>query len=161
MAAKRLPVRPADWIPTAPIVIEATRTIEAPVGTVWSILADHERWPEWFSVLERVEVTGAAEGVGGTRSVHAKRLRLDEEFTVWEPERHFVFSIVGSSVPLFASMAESIRLDPIGDDRSAVAYSQGLEPARYRGFIVKGMRKKLESGLHDALAKLASAAEAR
>ncbi|MEO6571593.1 MAG: SRPBCC family protein, partial [Ilumatobacteraceae bacterium] len=60
-----LPLRPPEWIPTAPIVVRRERAIAADAASVWRRIADHETWPEWFTALDRVRVIGSAEGVGG------------------------------------------------------------------------------------------------
>ena len=59
--------RSLEWADGAPLIIRATATSTAPPEAVFAVLADHERWPEWFGAVRRVVVTGAREGVGATR----------------------------------------------------------------------------------------------
>ena len=87
--------RPREWNDTAPLRIESTRDIDASAADVFAVLADHERWPEWFEALSEVEVTGAASGVGAQRRVKLKPSGVfDEEFYAWDEGREFGFSIV-------------------------------------------------------------------
>ena len=53
-------VRPPAWIASAPIRTAASVEIAAPPEAVWAMLADHASWPQWFPLLDRVEVTGIA-----------------------------------------------------------------------------------------------------
>jgi uncharacterized protein YndB with AHSA1/START domain len=159
-----LPVHPPSWIHDAPVRVAASRTIAAPAEAVWAVLADHEAWPTWFTTLTTVEVTGAATGVGGRRRVSIGRARLDEEFTAWESAREFSFAVTEVTmrptrlrtikVPVVRGMAESIRLTPIGDDRCAVVYEQGIEPTRFGAIVLKGAGKKMETTLHGVLERL-------
>jgi uncharacterized protein YndB with AHSA1/START domain len=159
-----LPVHPPAWIHDAPFRVAASRTIPAPAEAVWGVLADHEAWPSWFTTLTTVEVTGSPTGIGGRRRVAIGRARLDEEFTAWEPAREFSFAITEVTmrptrlrtirVPLVKGMAESIRLTPVGDDRCAVVYEQGIEPTRFGAIVLKGATKKMETTLHAALERL-------
>ena len=47
--------RSLDWIDEAPIHIEARATSTAAPDAVFAVLADHERWPEWFPNVRSVE----------------------------------------------------------------------------------------------------------
>lgn len=114
-----------DWIDEAPIRVQESVTIDAAPSVVWSHVADHISWPEWFAGPIRVVVTGRSTGVGGRRRVVAGPLRFDEVFTVWRPERHFAFAIVSSTLPLLEAMAESVELEPT-DSGTRVTYRQGL-----------------------------------
>ncbi len=166
-----LPVHPPAWIHDAPVRIAASRTMPAPAGAVWAVVADHAGWPTWFTTITAVEVTGAADGIGGRRRVSVGRARLDEEFTAWEPEREFSFAVTevtmrptrlrAMRLPVVRGMAESVRLTPVGDDRCAVVYEQGIEPTRFGAIVLKGATKKMETGLHRALEGLEAEVLAR
>jgi hypothetical protein len=143
-------VQPPEWIDAAPIVVEAQVDIAAPPEVVWGILADHVAWPEWFTALDAVEVTRGGSGVGGGRRVTARRMPLDEEFTVWDENAHFAFAVVHSKLPILDAMAESIRIEPI-DDGCRVVYRQGLQAKRgfgkVLGLIWQGAAKQLRTAL--------------
>lgn len=120
-----------EWIETAPIRVEQSVEVAAPASAVWPRVADHAGWPRWFSGASSVVVTGRGSGVGGRRRVRTGPLRFDEVFTVWEPERHFAFAITASTLPILATMAESVRLEPTPSG-TRVTYRVGL--AARRGF---------------------------
>jgi uncharacterized protein YndB with AHSA1/START domain len=150
--------RDPDWIATAPLVVRRTRAVAAPSSAVWSMIADHERWTEWFGAVSSVRVTGAAEGVGGTRTVKIPGMTIDEEFTAWEPERRFAFTVVRAS-PTLRSLAESVELEPSAGG-CTVTYTQGIEPARGFGWMWKLISRRMGSELTKALDNLAAGAEA-
>ena len=74
--------QPADWTDRAPLKIRAVREIRYP-QEVWDVLCDHERWPEWFSALDKAEATGGT-GLGSTRTVWVAKKPIHEEFIVWD-----------------------------------------------------------------------------
>ena len=54
-----------DWIERAPVSFSGSVTTTASPQAVFAILADHERWPDWFPLLKKQEVLGPRrEGVG-------------------------------------------------------------------------------------------------
>lgn len=48
-----------DWIGRAPLSFSGSATTTASPEVIFAILADHERWPEWFPVITRTEVLGS------------------------------------------------------------------------------------------------------
>ena len=120
--------RDLAWIPDAPVSVTRSRRIEAPVERVWAVIADHERWPEWFTALDEVERVGSGEGVGGRRRVRLRNMTFDEEFLAWEPGSRFGFVVTDVSGPGLRSMVEDIRLRPDGDAATTVTYAQAAEP---------------------------------
>lgn len=161
--------RDPSWIDNAPVQVEESITIDAPPDVVWGLVADHERWPEWFSALASVEITLGATGVGGGRKVKAGPMGpmvFDEEFTAWDDPAddgtwHFAFTVLRSNVPLIRSMAESVRLSPIGDGaRTLLVYRQGLEaPQPWLTGALGLSWRYAEWGLRRALPALAARAE--
>ncbi len=123
--------RSTEWMETAPVRVSESRTIEADAHAIFAVLADHEGWPDWFDGLTKVEVTGAATGVGATRRVRVKGLgSLDEEFIAWEPGRAFGFTVVAMDRPVFSSLTELVTLEPEGD-AVRVTYAQAFAPRRW------------------------------
>ena len=70
--------RTIDWIDTAPIRIEGKAESSASPDAVFAVLADHERWPEWFPSVREVIVLGPASGVGAIMATIAPRLTAGE-----------------------------------------------------------------------------------
>ncbi len=149
-----LPRREPDWIPTAPIVITRSRRIDASVDAVWAWIADHETWPEWFTALKSVRVTGEPAGVDGRREVSMGGLTLGEVFTAWEPGSLFAFSVV-KGPPIVASVAESVALTAEGAGACTITYTQGIEPARGFGWLWRIIARRMNSELRKGLDRLA------
>jgi len=149
-----LPIHPPEWIDAAPIRVERSIDIDAPPAAVWTRIADHVAWPEWFTALDEVVITLGATGVGGGRRVTASRLSFDEEFTVWDEGEHFAFAVIGSRIPIIAAMAESVRLEAV-DGGCRVTYCQGLQGRRGFGSILDAIwTRQNVPALEQALANL-------
>ena len=147
------PVQPPEWIDRAPIRVERSVDIAATPAAVWAVIADHERWPEWFTTIDAVVITAGATGVGGGRRVTVKPLRLEERFTAWDENEHFAFAVVGSKIPILAAMAESVRVEAT-ERGSRVVYRQGLQAKRGFGKALELMWKPAAKGLDEALVNL-------
>jgi uncharacterized protein YndB with AHSA1/START domain len=152
-AMKAIATKPLDWISRAPVSVTSSRRISASPERVWDAIADHERWPEWFSPVTKVEVLGRGEGIGGRRRVHIGRVSVEEEFLAWEPGRRFAFTVTHARWPGLKAMVEDVRLEPDGTDATTVTYTQALEPA---GAAVLGpvLRRALPRALGRGLAGL-------
>ena len=148
-----LPLHPPSWIDVAPLQNVGEQRVAASCDLVWTRIADHETWPEWFTALKQVRVTGDAAGVGGRREVSMPGLTIDEEFTAWEPGAHFAFAVVRANRTL-AGMAESVELRDDGDG-CVVTYRQGIEPARGFGWLWKLILPRMRRELTKALDQLA------
>lgn len=149
-----LPVHPPEWIDAAPIRVERSIDIDASPAAVWTRVADHVAWPEWFTALDSVAITMGATGVGGGRRVTASRLYFDEEFTVWDEGEHFAFAVIASRLLVIAAMAESVRLEAV-DGGCRVIYCQGLQGRRGFGWILSAIwTRQNVPALENALANL-------
>jgi hypothetical protein len=148
------PVRPPEWIDAAPIVVNESIVIDATPTAVWAHIVDHASWPKWFTQLNAVHPLGAPTGVGGGRRVIAGKLPLDEEFTAWDEDAHFAFAVTASKLPMLAALAESVRLEPVEDDRCCVTYRQGVEGRSGFGWLMALIWKRAAAGLPVALVNL-------
>ncbi len=149
--------RPIDWAERAPLVVQATATSAAPPDAVFAVLADHERWPEWFPNVRKVVVTGAASGVGATRRVHIPGAAVDEVFIAWEPGVRWAFTGTAAKPGFLTSIVEDCRLEPV-EGGTAISYTMYLEPSpRFRP-LVKLMSRFVRAGIQKGVDRLAERA---
>lgn len=142
--------RPLEWIDTAPVRVSRSRRIAQPPAVVWSAIADHAGWTEWFPRIASVTPGEVADAVGGTRTVDLGAAAVEEEFLAWEPERHFAFTLTSSTKPGLRSMVEDIRITPDGDRACTVTYTMAIEPVGgklLRPVVAPLFRKAIADGL--------------
>lgn len=156
---KRTEPKPVEWIPEAPQRCSASREVNAPPDRIWAVIADHERWPDWFPQVKKVTVTGAAEGVGGGRLVELSGMAVDEEFVAWDVNERFAFSAVGMTRPIFDSLTEAVTITDLGDGRSRVDYTQAFQPTWWFRLPYYAVRPQFRQALNGALENLARLAE--
>lgn len=80
--------------------VSTTRRIDADPATVWEVLADVERWPQWTASMRRVELLDPGPLAVGNR-VRIKQPRVPT--TVWRvselvPGRSFTWTAAGPGV---------------------------------------------------------------
>ena len=153
--------RRIDWIDTAPVAIEARGSTSAPPDAVFAVLADHERWPEWFPNVRRVDVMGPTEGVGARRRVHVPGLVVEEEFIVWDPGERWAFTGTAARPGFVRSIVEDCRLTPTGAGGTDVAYTMYLEPTGIFRPLTRVGKGVVRTSIAKALVGLASRAEGR
>lgn len=147
--------RPIDWIESAPIKIEARGESTASPGAVFDVLADHERWPEWFPAVRKVEVTGPATGVGARRRVVIQGATVDEEFIVWEPGERWAFTGLAARPRFTRSLVEDCRLETLPSGGTAISYTMYLDPPLLLRPLMKLLAARIRSNNTKALATLA------
>jgi uncharacterized protein YndB with AHSA1/START domain len=98
--------RDAAWAHEAPIRIQRVVDLPCSCDEAFAVLADHERWPSWFTGMRRVRIDGAAAGVDALRTVWVGPARVQERFVVWEAPHRLSFSIVASNLPGLEAMVE-------------------------------------------------------
>ena len=156
------PIQPPEWIDSAPTLVERSIDITATPDDVWVHIADHERWPEWFAAIARVDVIGGGptpgEGVGGRRRVTLKGPPIDEEFTAWKPGEQFAFAVTSTKVPVLHTMAEDVSLAPI-DGGCRVTYRQGVEMRKGFGWLGRPLASQMSKQLGAALIALKARCE--
>lgn len=157
---RTLTPRDIAWIERAPISIEGRTTTTASPERVFAVLADHERWPEWFPNVRSVEVIGPAEGVGARRRVRVPGAVVEEEFIVWEPGERWSFTGTAAKPGFVQSLVEDCRLEPTATGGTTISYTMHLDPARGYGLLLKvaagGIRKSIQKAVEE-LSKRAAA----
>ena len=84
---------------------------------------------------------------------------VDEEFTAWDENEHFAFAVTQTKIAILDTLAESVRLEPVGDDSCRVTYRQGVAGKRGFGWLIGGIWKQAAKGLPVALQNLKTRVE--
>ena len=117
-----------DWIERAPLALEGRARSTASPEAVFAVLADHERWPEWFPNVRHVEVLGQAEGVGARRRVRIPGASVEEVFIVWDPGVRWSFTGTRARPRFVQSIVEDCRLTAVEGGGTDISYTMYLEP---------------------------------
>lgn len=108
-------IQPAelDYADRAPFRIRAEAYVHAPPHRVFEIVTGEamERWLPEFVALRWTSPEPF--GVGSTRDLDMRTLKVKERVLAWEPGRRFAFTITGTSLPLLVQMVEDVHLTPI------------------------------------------------
>lgn len=150
-----LVARSLEWIEFAPIRVVATAASSASPGDVFAVLADHERWPEWFPGLRKVTVLGAATGVGARRRVALRGATVDEEFIVWEPGVRWSFTGTAASPRFTKSLVEDCLLDERASGGTVITYTMYLDPPAALRPIIKALTGRIAANTNRAMCNLA------
>lgn len=145
--------RDIGWSEHAPLSIEGLTTTSAAPQQVFDVLADHERWPEWFPNVKAVEVIGPSEGVGARRRVRVPGAVVEEEFIVWEPGERWSFTGTAAKPGFVRSLVEDCRLTPTASGGTTISYTMHLDPAPGFRVLVKvasgGIRKSIQKAVEE------------
>ena len=81
------------WIDQAPFSFSGSAMTKASPDAVFAVLADHERWPEWFPVITKtVVLEEQREGVGTRRLTNIPGGSIEEVILAWDVGRRFSFT---------------------------------------------------------------------
>jgi uncharacterized protein YndB with AHSA1/START domain len=147
--------RTIEWIEVAPFRIEAKAESSAPPADVFAVLADHERWPEWFPFVRKVTVLGPAAGVGARRRVAIPGTTVDEEFIVWEPGVRWTFTGIAARPQFTKSLVEDCILAELESGGTAISYTMYLDPPGPLRPFARGLAGRIQANNNRALANLA------
>lgn len=152
--------RKIEWIDSAPIRITARSESSAPPADVFAVLADHERWPDWFPSVRKVTVLGAAAGVGARRRVAVPGATVDEEFIIWEPGVRWSFTGIAARPRFTKSLIEDCVLDKLASGGTAITYTMYLDPPTALRPFVKLLTGRIQTNNTAAVLNLAQRAAA-
>jgi hypothetical protein len=147
--------RTLDWIAHAPLHARGAAVSPASPAAVFDVLADHERWVEWFPNVRSVEVLGRGEGVGARRRVRIPMATVDEEFVAWEPGVRWSFTGIAARPRWTRSLVEDCRLMARADGGTAIEYTMYLDPVGPLGTLVKLGLGRVRAGIQQAMDALA------
>jgi hypothetical protein len=147
--------RTIEWIEIAPVRIEAKNESSASPADVFAVLADHEHWPEWFPLVRKVTVLGAAAGVGARRRVAIPGTTVDEKFIIWEPGVRWSFTGVAARPKFTKSLVEDCILGDLESGGTAISYTMYLDPPRALRPLMAGLAGRIQANNNRALANLA------
>jgi uncharacterized protein YndB with AHSA1/START domain len=152
--------RTIEWTQQAPIRIEAQAESTASPTAVFAVLADHERWPEWFPSVRKVTVLGPASGVGARRRVSIPGATVDEEFIVWEPGVRWAFTATAAKPGFTKSLVEDCILTELASGGTAISYTMYFDPPSALRPVLKAVSGRLRANNTKALTNLAQRAAA-
>jgi hypothetical protein len=114
--------------------------IDAPASRVWRILTDFPAYPEWNSIIRRVE--GEAR-VGARLHVQvqvskAKRISFQATVRVAEPERELCW-LGGLGIPGLFDGEHSLTIEPLDGGRVRFIHRE-----QFRGLLVPLLAKTLD-----------------
>ncbi len=153
------------------IVFERSRRIAASPATVWSVVSDVTRWPEWFTEAEGcVVLSGSGVGQRQRMSGHArgKATEIDSVITFWNPPtllrwHHEAERVDGEpgSVVFAKDATAQISIDLDGPSDSRVTYRLEAEPGSLRNtFMLRVLAPRpIGTSFETSLARLAALTE--
>jgi uncharacterized protein YndB with AHSA1/START domain len=141
--------------------VARSRTLHAPVGTVWRVLEDPYALPRWWPLVRRVEGVSAAGWTMVLGRPGGRGVRADQRLEASEPERlrRWALDVPGSPFErVLRSSVTEARLAPAGDGAALTLElrqsARGL--ARFGGLM---LRRAGRRQLDEALAGMARAVE--
>lgn len=140
---------------------DAEIEIDAPSATVWAILADVERWPEWTPSMQKVEIlSDGSTGVSTRVRVKQPRLRaLEWEITDFVPGREFTWHAstlgvrcagihrveIGSDLPASDNTTKLVlRMEQVGVLAPLVGFLTARLTRRYLRYEAEGLKARSE-----------------
>jgi uncharacterized protein YndB with AHSA1/START domain len=126
---------------------ESSREIATPVGAVWELWENADRWPDWNPAIASAELEGPF--AVGTRAVIRFRGRPAMKFEITAIEPHELF-VDETRLP-GARMGHEHRATPT-DERVLVThriYFEGPLASLWGALMGRRIRRDLESFLHN------------
>jgi len=149
-----------DWIATAPVQIEQSVAIDAPVERVWDHLVDNNAWINWFPGMSECRFTSEPpHSVDSIRSVHLDQFKVTERIIAWEPSRRWGMTVLEINAPVLAAMAEEATLTADSSGATKLDFRIGIELSSIGRLLRRPLVGRQTTGLKTALANLRSECE--
>ena len=132
---------------------DVSRRVEAPIETVWALLADIHAWPRWGPFSDSAKPTHL-DLPGLPHPVRLGRHRL--RVTIWALDAPYWLKYRLTSGPAGARHEASMTLSPIDDGATELRWHAQAAP-RMTGILRR--QATLVAAVTDLMANLASAAE--
>jgi uncharacterized protein YndB with AHSA1/START domain len=149
-----------EFLDASPFRIDNEAVANAPARRVFEVMATGEKQPAWFPDFVATRwTTPAPYGVGSERDVEMKTLTVRERFLIWDPGKRLTFSMFGITVPLVSAMAEDIRFEPLGEDKTRIVWTVHYRPRllmRAVHPIARSIFGKMFAGAAQGLARYAT-----
>ena len=149
-----------DWIGQAPFSFSGSAMTKASPDAVFAVLADHERWPEWFPVITKTVILGEQrEGVGTRRLTNIPGGSIEERILAWDVGRRFAFTATAVHPAVVHALLDDCHIEPV-QSGARVTYNVYLDPAGMVLPLLELMKGLLASELNKGMQALAVRAEA-
>lgn len=150
-----------DWIDQAPFSFSGSAMTKASPDAVFAVLADHERWPEWFPVITKTVVLGEQrEGVGTRRLTTIPGGSIEELILAWDVGRRYAFTATAVHPAIVHALLDDCRIEPM-QSGARVTYTVHLDPAGIVHPLLNLIKGLLGSQLTKGMHALAARAEGR
>jgi hypothetical protein len=117
-----------EWFETAPLVVPATVTLDAPVERVWEALGSDAMW-SWAPIIDQVSwITPRPHAAGSVRRLRLLKLNvIEEHFYRWEEGRRATFAVTHQTRPMLEGLAEDFVLEPLdGGARTSLIWTMAI-----------------------------------
>jgi hypothetical protein len=109
------------------MTVSITAVIDAPIATVWSLVADFANLSRWHPAVERCEATGNTQGA--TRKVFFPDWWAEERLDLLNATQHIIgYSVIGSDRPPVIGVRGIIQLTKLDETRTSIVWASGLPP---------------------------------
>ncbi len=145
--------------------IQVSSEIQAPVATVWGVLADFPNIADWNSGVTKSYATGEqTDGVGASRHCDLSPTgTLEETIREWHPNEKLVVSIDSSTKSPLKTGLGTFELSPGGSESTTVALNLDYELkwGPIGKLIGPVVQRQLTKGFEGALRELDTAATSK
>jgi uncharacterized protein YndB with AHSA1/START domain len=116
-----------EWFETAPLVVPASVTLDAPVERVWEALGSDAMW-SWAPIIDQVEwITPRPHAAGSIRRLRMFKVNtIEEEFYRWETNRRATFRVTHQTRRMLDGLAEDFLLEPTPSGGTTLTWTMAI-----------------------------------